>query len=153
MTKYDYLEFPMKFIEWCQRLSEASLLGLVLSLVGIGLLMFMVKARRSDTVKEISQTQNADADADAVVVALERKIEYQNSAMTMLGERISALEEYLEMLGERQQRNDADKKDMRFYQQVSVMAGQGVGAPELAQRCGISASEADLITALSKKSH
>tara|TARA_R110001592_G_scaffold97408_7_gene279095 strand:+ start:8658 stop:9107 length:450 start_codon:yes stop_codon:yes gene_type:complete len=149
MTKYDYLEFPMKFIEWCQRLSEASLLGLVLSLVGIGLLMFMVKARRSDTVKEISQTQNADA----VVVALERKIEYQNSAMTMLGERISALEEYLEMLGERQQRNDADKKDMRFYQQVSVMAGQGVGAPELAQRCGISASEADLITALSKKTH
>ncbi|MFT7405228.1 DUF2802 domain-containing protein [Zhongshania sp.] len=149
MTKYDYLEFPMKFVQWCQNLSEASLLGLVLSIVGVGLLMFMVKARRSYTVKEITQTQNADV----VVVALERKIEYQNSAMTMLGERISALEEYLEMLGERQQRNDADKKDMRFYQQVSVMAGQGVGAPELAQRCGISASEADLITALSKKAH
>jgi hypothetical protein len=33
------------------------------------------------------------------------------------------------------------------------MAGQGVSAPELAQRCGISASEADLITALSKKAH
>lgn len=149
MTKYDYLEFPMKFIEWCQNLSEASLLGLVLSLVGVGLFMFTVKARRSDTVKEVTQTRNADA----MVVALERKIEYQNSAMTMLGERISALEEYLEMLGERQQRNDADKKDTRFYQQVSVMAGQGVGAPELAQRCGISVSEADLIMALSKKAH
>lgn len=149
MTKYDYLEFPMKFIEWCQNLSEASLLGLVLSLVGVGLLMFMVKARRTDTVKETTQTQNTDA----IIMALESKIEYQNSATAILGERISALEEYLEMLGERQQRSDADKKDMRFYQQVSVMAGQGVGAPELAQRCGISASEADLIMALSKKAH
>jgi hypothetical protein len=149
MTKYDYLESPMKFIEWCQNLSEASLLGLVLSLVGVGLLMFMVKTHRSDTLKELSQTQNTYA----IVVALKRKIEHQNSAMTILGERISSLEEYLEMLGERQQRNDADKKDMRFYQQVSEMAGQGIGAPELAQRCGISASEADLIMALSKKAH
>ncbi|MBW2941583.1 DUF2802 domain-containing protein [Zhongshania aquimaris] len=150
MTTYDYLEFPMKFIEWCQNLSEASLLGLVLSLVGIGLLMYMRKARRSDQASnEAIQTQNADA----VVIALERKIELQNSAMAILGERVSALEEYLEMLGERQQRSDADKKDRRFYQQVSVMAGQGMAAPELAQRCGISASEADLIMALSKKAH
>jgi hypothetical protein len=149
MTQYDYLEFPMKFIEWCQSLSEASLLGLVLSIVGAGLLMFTLKARRSAAVKKITQTQKHYA----TVVILERKIEYQNSAMTMLGDRISALEEYLEMIGERQQRNDADKKDMRFYQQVSEMAGQGVSAPELAQRCGISASEADLITALSKKAH
>jgi hypothetical protein len=149
MTQYDYLEFPMKFIEWCQSLSEASLLGLVLSIVGAGLLMFTLNARRSTAVKKITQTQKHYA----TVVILERKIEYQNSAMTMLGDRISALEEYLEMIGERQQRNDADKKDMRFYQQVSEMAGQGVSAPELAQRCGISASEADLITALSKKAH
>ena len=150
MTTYDYLEFPMKFIEWCQNLSEASLLGLVLSIVGIGLLMYMRKARRSDQASnEAIQTQNADA----VVIALERKIELQNSAMAILGERVSALEEYLEMLGERQQRSDADKKDRRFYQQVSVMAGQGMAAPELAQRCGISASEADLIMALSKKAH
>jgi hypothetical protein len=150
MTTYDYLEFPMKFIEWCQNLSEASLLGLVLSLVGIGLLMYMLKARRSDQASnDAMQTQNADA----VVIALERKIELQNSAMAIIGERVSALEEYLEMLGERQQRSDADKKDRRFYQQVSVMAGQGMAAPELAQRCGISASEADLIMALSKKAH
>ena len=73
--------------------------------------------------------------------------------MAILGERVTALEEYLEMLGERQQRSDADKKDMRFYQQVSVLAGQGVAAPELAQRYGISASEVDLIMALSKKAH
>ncbi|MBQ0797240.1 DUF2802 domain-containing protein [Zhongshania sp.] len=150
MTTYDYLEFPMKFIEWCQNLSEASLLGLVLSLVGVGLLMYMRKARRSDQASnEAIQAQNADA----VVIALERKIELQNSAMAILGERVSALEEYLEMLGERQQRSDADKKDRRFYQQVSVMAGQGVAAPELAQRCGITAGEADLIMALSKKAH
>lgn len=112
MTTYDYLEFPMKFIEWCQNLSEASLLGLVLSLVGIGLLMYMRKARRSDQASnEAIQTQNADA----VVIALERKIELQNSAMAILGERVSALEEYLEMLGERQQRSDADKKIGRAH--------------------------------------
>ena len=147
MTKYEYLQFPMKFLEWCQNLSEASLLGLLLSLVGIGLLMFMLKARRVDGgVAEVKQ-EPADS---ALVAAL---IDDQNSAISMLGERILALEEYLEMLGERQQRSDADKKDARFYQQVSTMAGRGMAAPELAQRCGISASEADLIMALSKKAH
>lgn len=150
MTKYDYLQFPMMVVEWCQNLSEASLLGLLLSLVGIGLLMYMVKTRRAENrVKVIAQTSNSDA----MVAALERKIDDQNSSISMLGERVLALEEYLEMLGERQQRSDADKKDSRFYQQVSDMAGQGMGAPELAQRCGISASEADLIMALSKKAH
>ena len=150
MTKYEYLQFPMKFLEWCQNLSEASLLGLLLSLVGIGLLMFMFKARRVDGgVAEVKQ----EPAGSALVAALERKIDDQNSAISMLGERILALEEYLEMLGERQQRSDADKKDARFYQQVSTMAGRGMAAPELAQRCGISASEADLIMALSKKAH
>ncbi|WP_269620501.1 DUF2802 domain-containing protein [Zhongshania sp. BJYM1] len=147
MTKYEYLQFPMEFLEWAQNLSEASLLGIVLSLVGIGLLMYMVRARRTEAVvTETTQT----AQTDSLVAALESKIEAQNSAISMLGDRVLALEEYLEMLGERQQRSDADKKDSRFYEQVSVMAGQGMAAPELAQRCGISASEADLITALSK---
>lgn len=150
MTKYDYLQFPMEFLEWAQNLSEASLLGIVLSLAGIGLLMYMARARRTEAVvSEIAQA----AQTDGLVAALERKIETQNSAISMLGERVLALEEYLEMLGERQQRSDADKKDSRFYEQVSLMAGQGMAAPELAQRCGISASEADLIMALSKKAH
>ncbi|CAA0090637.1 Uncharacterised protein [Zhongshania aliphaticivorans] len=150
MTKYEYLQFPMAFIEWFQGLSEASMLGLVLSLVGVGVLMFALKSRRSATIKAAA---TLETNSDALVLALEHKIEHQNSALAILGERVLALEEYLEMLGERQQRSDADKKDMRFYQQVSVMAGQGLAATELAQRCGISASEADLIKAMSKTAH
>ena len=64
MTKYEYLQFPIEFLEWAQNLSEASLLGIVLSLVGIGVLMYMVRARRTEAVvtetTQTAQTDNAE---------------------------------------------------------------------------------------------
>ncbi|MEX1669570.1 DUF2802 domain-containing protein [Zhongshania guokunii] len=133
---------------WFNGLGEASLLGLVLSVVGIGLLLYALKTRRT-AVLDAPRPPSAEE----LIATLEKKIELQNSAMSLLGERVSALEEYLEMIGSRQQRQDADKKDMRFYQQAISMVDKGLSAEELAQRCGISASEADLITMLYQKTH
>jgi hypothetical protein len=73
--------------------------------------------------------------------------------MSLLGERVTALEEYLEMIGIRQERHNSDKKDLRFYQQAIDLADQGLSAEELAQRCGISSSEAELITMLYQKAN
>ncbi|MDF1693881.1 MAG: DUF2802 domain-containing protein [Zhongshania sp.] len=134
--------------DWFNGLGEASLLGLVLSVVGMGLLLYAFKTRRS-AVLDAPRPPSSEE----IIASLEKKIELQNSAMSLLGERVSALEEYLEMIGSRQQRQDADKKDMRFYQQAISMADKGLSAEELAQRCGISASEADLITMLYQKTH
>ena len=133
---------------WFNNLGEASLLGLLLSVVGAGLLLFALKSRRS-AVKDVPRLPTVDEK----IVLLEKKIEFQNSAMSLLGERVTALEEYLEMIGSRQERQHVDKKDARFYQQAIGLADKGLSAQELAQRCGISASEADLITMLYQKAH
>jgi hypothetical protein len=134
--------------DWFAGLSEASLLGLILSVVGIGLLLFTLRHKRG---AERDQVQPPTA--EQLIAVLEKKIEYQNSAMILLGERVLALEEYLEMIGSRQQRQETHKKDMRFYQQAISLADTGLSPEELVQRCGISSSEADLITALYQKAH
>ncbi|MFT6163720.1 MAG: hypothetical protein ACJA1T_000058 [Zhongshania aliphaticivorans] len=141
-------QFSALIGNWFGSLGEASLLGLLLSVVGVGLLLFALKSRRT-SAEDGPQAPTADDK----IAQLEKKIEFQNSAMSLLGERVTALEEYLEMIGSRQQRQDADKKDVRFYQQAIGLADKGLSAKELAERCGISASEADLITMLYQKAH
>ncbi|WP_373081401.1 DUF2802 domain-containing protein [Zhongshania sp.] len=141
-------QFSFAIGNWFNNLGEASLLGLLMSVVGVGMLLYTLKSRRS-----VKTAGPRLATADEKIALLEKKIELQNSAMSLLGERVSALEEYLEMIGSRQQRQEVDKKDVRFYQQAIGLADKGLSAEELAQRCGISASEADLITMLYQKAH
>ena len=123
-------------------------LGLLMSVVGVAMLLYTLKSRR--TTKDAGPRLPTP---DEKIILLEKKIELQNSAMSLLGERVGALEEYLEMMGARQQRQEVDKKDVRFYQQAIGLADKGLSSQELAQRCGISASEADLITMLYQKAH
>ena len=82
------------------------------------------------------------------LAAQQAKLEAQSSALTVMGERVLALEEYLEMVGSRQQALDSEKRDLRFYQQAIRLADQGLGTEELVQRCGISRSEAELLAAV-----
>ncbi|GAA4090515.1 DUF2802 domain-containing protein [Zhongshania borealis] len=141
-------QLPSLIGNWFNSLGEASLLGLLLSVVGVGLLLFALKSRRAH-----QEDGPHIPTADEKIALLEKKIEQQNSAMSLLGERVTALEEYLEMIGIRQERQNTDKKDVRFYQQAIGLADQGLSAEELAQRCGISSSEADLITMLYQKAN
>mgnify|MGYP000471719154 CR=1 FL=1 len=132
-------------ITWFSQLSDLTVLGILLSIAGAAMLLYLWHSRRSRAevlvlgLQEMLRVQQAKLDA-------------QNSALAVMGERVLALEDYLEMVGSRQQQLDSDKRDLRFYQQAIRLADQGLGSDELVRQCGISRSEAELLAAV-RSSH
>ncbi|WP_372863041.1 DUF2802 domain-containing protein [Spongiibacter sp.] len=128
-------------VQWFGELSDLTVLGILLSSAGVALLLYLWQGRRSRDELLVASLQGT-------LAAQQSKIDAQASSLSLLGERVLALEEYLELVSSRQQQMDSDKRDARFYQQAIRLADQGLPADELVQRCGISRSEAELITAM-----
>lgn len=132
------------------------LLGGVLTLAGLGILLQFMRLRRraraeqADAARQAKEAEFA-AQHEVEVHLLEQRLKSQDSALVMMSERVQALEEYLEMLGSKQQRLEADKKGPHFYQHLRLLASKGMSAMELSQRFGISASEASLVAAMNRK--
>lgn len=132
------------------------LVGGLMTVIGLGILMQFLRLRRRASEQQVEEARLAKeaefaAQHQAEVELLEQRLKSQDSALLLMGERVQALEEYLEMLGSKQQRLEADKKSPHFYQHLRLLAHKGVSAVELAQRFGISASEASLIAAMNRK--
>lgn len=148
-----------QMLDWINYQNPNAWLGLLLTLSGVGLLL--IALRRSAGGKSLKQAASTSRSAtkanpkglskDEELAELRLHLDRQNTAMGLLGERILALEEYIEMLGNRQQVQNSNKRDKQFYRQAINLVDQGVSTDELAQQCGISASEADLIAALYRK--
>ncbi len=132
------------FVQWFSALSDLEVLGILLSSAGVALLLFLWKARRS-------RSDLLEASLHRAIAQQQQKIDAQASALSVLGERVLALEEYLELVGSRQQKMAGENSDPRYYQQAISLADQGLEADELMQRCGISRSEAELIATLRSK--
>lgn len=118
-----------------------AVLGLLMSIAGLALLLFAWRGRRSrfDAMEDLLNEQ---------IARQERKIDSQANALNILGERVLALEEYLEMVGSKQQQIEGDKRDVRFYQRAVKMAGEGRTVAELVDSCGMSKAEAELIVSM-----
>ncbi len=147
-----------QMLDWINYQNPNAWLGLVLTLSGVGLLLIALRRTGGKSQKAAAQTLRAvnkskpkGLSRDDELAELRLHIDRQNTAMGLLGERILALEEYIEMLGNRQQVQNTNKRDKQFYRQAISLVDQGISADELAQQCGISASEADLIAALYRK--
>lgn len=128
-------------IRWFSQLDDLSVLGLLLSVAGAAMLLVLWQGRRSYADK-------VEAALRAELDSMHRKLNSQASALSVLGERVLALEDYLELVGERQQQLHSDKRDPRFYQQALRLADRGVDVGTLVARCGISRSEAELIASV-----
>ena len=133
-------------------LPKASILGGILTLAGLALFAYVQRARthtRRQTEEERLAALAAEKDAQIAVLA--QRIDDQNTALNVVGERVLALEEYLELLGSKQQRMEEEQKDPRFYQHLVRLANRGMTAVEMSRRFGISTSEATLITAMNRR--
>lgn len=128
-------------IRWFSQLDDLSVLGLLLSVAGVAMLLVLWQGRRS-------YAEELEAALRGELTAMQRKLNSQASALSVLGERVLALEDYLELVGERQQQLHSDKRDPRFYQQALRLADRGLDADSLVARCGISRSEAELIASV-----
>ena len=128
-------------IAWFSQLEDLTVLGILMSVAGAAILLYLWHGRRSKAA-HIEQALRGE------IEGLQRKIDGQASALSVLGERVLALEEYLELVGHRQQKIESEKRDPRFYQQAIRMADQGLDAEALIERCGVSRSEAELISAM-----
>ena len=128
-------------LAWFSQLDDLTILGILLSVAGLAMLLYLWQSRRSRAEMMVLAMEEK-------LAAQQAKLEAQSSALTVMGERVLALEEYLEMVGSRQQALDSEKRDLRFYQQAIRLADQGLGTEELVQRCGISRSEAELLAAV-----
>lgn len=151
------LEWSQIF-DWINYQNPNAWLGLVLTLSGAGLLLIALRRSGGKSLKPAAQGLQSNAKAkpkglskDEQLAELKMHLERQNTAISLLGERILALEEYIEMLGNRQQVQNSTQRDKQFYLQAINLVDQGMTTDELAEQCGISASEADLITALYRK--
>ena len=136
---------PEMLFDWMSGLSDMAVMGLLLSIAGVAMLLYAWRSRRSrfEAMEDLLKQQ---------IALQERKIENQANALNILGERVLALEEYLEMVGSRQQQLEGDKRDMRFYQRAVKMAGEGSTVAELVEGCGMSKAEAELIVSMRGKS-
>ena len=124
-----------------------SVMGVALVMGGLALLLFALRSHRRQR-REPAIAAVSEAPATSV---LEKMLRQQASMLALLGERLLAVEEYLELVGNRQQSLEADKRDIRFYQQAIKLADEGLSSAELTQRCGLSSAEAELITALQRR--
>lgn len=137
--------WPEAVVAWVSGLSDVAVMGVMLCVAGLALLLFAWRSRRSrfeameDLLNEQIERQN-------------RKIDSQANALAILGERVLALEEYLELVGSRQQQLEGDKRDVRYYQRAVKLAGEGGKVADLVERCGMSRAEAELIVSLGSKS-
>lgn len=97
----------------------------------------------------IARRRRAREEAAAQTVrALERRIAAQLSALATLGEQVTALEDYLQLVGDRQQRLEQSANRQSGYRQAIGLADRGAKAEHLVARCGMTGSEAELITLL-----
>lgn len=133
-------------------MSAAQIIGAIFTLLGVGLLIYVSRLRRNLREQRAGEALAAvNAEKDARIASLEQTIAAQSSALDMVGDRVLALEDYLEMLGVKQQKLAADKKGPAFYAHLRNLADKGMNAAELSRRFGISVSEASLLTAMNKK--
>ncbi|MGJ8687714.1 MAG: DUF2802 domain-containing protein [Spongiibacteraceae bacterium] len=131
---------------WIGQASAPSVLGITLSFLGLGLLLFSLHSYRRNGGSQQSVADTVDQNEK-----FWQKISAQESLIGILSERITALEGYIDVISERQQKLENAKNDARFYQHAIRLADQGMEAAELAECCSISASEAELITELYQK--
>lgn len=134
-------EQQTSLLSWLNRLDDLTVLGLLLSLAGVAMLLYLWQSRRSRAERMVLELE-------ALIGIQQTKLEAQNSALSVLGQRVIALEDYLEMVGSRQQQLSSEKRDPRFYQQAIRLAEQGLDAEALIKQCGISRSEAELLAAV-----
>ncbi|AKH69400.1 Protein of unknown function (DUF2802) [Spongiibacter sp. IMCC21906] len=133
-------------------MSAAQIIGAIFTLLGVGLLIYVSRLRRNLREQRAAEALAAvNAEKDARIASLEQTVAAQSSALDMVGDRVLALEDYLEMLGVKQQKLAADKKGPAFYAHLRNLADKGMNAAELSRRFGISVSEASLLTAMNKK--
>lgn len=128
-------------VAWFSQLDDLTVLGILMSVAGAAILLYLWQGRRS-------KAEHIELALREEIGSLQRKIDDQASAQSVLGERVLALEEYLELVGHRQQQIESEKRDPRFYQQAIRMADQGLDVQALIERCGVSRSEAELIAAM-----
>jgi uncharacterized coiled-coil protein SlyX len=133
-------------------MSAAQIIGAIFTLLGVGLLIYVSRLRRNLREQRAAEALAAvNAEKDARIASLEQTVAAQSSALDIVGDRVLALEDYLEMLGVKQQKLAADKKGPAFYAHLRNLADKGMNAAELSRRFGISVSEASLLTAMNKK--
>lgn len=133
-------------------MSAAQIIGAIFTLLGVSLLIYVSRLRRNLREQRAAEALAAvNAEKDARIASLEQTVAAQSSALDMVGDRVLALEDYLEMLGVKQQKLAADKKGPAFYAHLRNLADKGMNAAELSRRFGISVSEASLLTAMNKK--
>ncbi len=145
------------------------LLGGILALSGIAIFLYSIQQyrgsvpwvqRRADrkqaaitgsATKKLPKDKAVNApNKDETIAVLQQRLDWQNTAIGLLGERILALEEYLEMVGSRQQSVARAKEDQQYLNAIQLIE-KGANARQLASECGISPSEAELLMALHKK--
>ncbi len=117
------------------------ILLLLVALVASGLGLYGFRQRRR-------QAPPATVAEDPVALLRER-VKAQASALLLLSERVAALEEYLELVGSKQQRLEQDRgRRQHSYRDAIGSADRGASPRELMSRHGLSVSEADLIAQL-----
>lgn len=155
---------------WINGISELTaqhLIGAILALSGIAILLYGVRQRRTvmpwvqrQGKRKLAAVNGGGALASAIsegidveqtVAALQQRLDWQNTAIALMGERVLALEEYLEMVSSRQQQHGHSKKHEQQYLQAISLIEQGGNVEQLVQQCGLSPSEAELLFALHRK--
>ena len=120
-------------LAWFSQLDDLTILGILLSVAGLAMLLYLWQSRRSRAEMMVLAMEEK-------LAAQQAKLETQSSALTVMGERVLALEEYLEMVGSRQQALDSEKRDLRFYQQAIRLADQGLNLKEIGEVLEVSES-------------
>ncbi|MBD2858450.1 DUF2802 domain-containing protein [Spongiibacter sp. KMU-158] len=165
----------MDINQWLNQISASltqlqthELIGGLVVLSGVAVLLFSIHQRRivipwvqrQSGRKQAAINKNrgnagaekkAPLSLEQTVAALQQRLDWQNTAISLMGERILALEEYLEMVGNRAQ-SDKSRLDERQYHSAIALLEQGAELSQLAKQCGISPSEAELLAALHRKS-
>lgn len=94
------------------------------------------------------QQRREEAPVDDRQPELQRLVVAQASALKLMSERVSALENYLELMGDKQQIITQTIKPKRAYREAINAAGDCEGDDEIMQRFGLPRPEAQLVSAL-----
>ncbi len=127
--------------EWIQLLQAQPVL--VLSLLAAVVLFagVLVWAQRNYAVRR-------EAPLQTVTPELQRLVTAQASALKLMGERVAALENYLELVGDKQQLMAQSRKPKLAYRDAINGADGGASGEEIMQRFGLARPEAALVAAI-----